>query len=376
MRMRAAVVAVAAAGAIAASPDAAAFKLQAVGAIDKSPSGSASRQAKGFLSLFNSDVHERITRQAYAKAGVPLTDDVIAGVRWNDNPPAVRLGPLAGSCDTRCWISMLRIDRSALEVLSRREQTIPTLRSHFGDMQFLHAMASHAGESALDTREKSMRWAEFSYRVARGEIEGRANVFELRNAGSTMDAATRDWVSSLFRAPAKKLWRVQDVFLPKAGELRLVAFGTFLHLVEDSYSASHVQRVTRRYQANGCPSYDAGDPVLEFRTYLGQDTEKHAVCDDAPDWLESPRAGSPIDVLAELVRAYADGRDWPYVKAILEAKVFRMAERAAAARPGACFESHPDAALAESPAHALTALDPACFAPVPGAEQPAAPPRR
>ena len=157
-----------------------AFKLQAVGVAPTS--GQASRQALGFLSLFSSDVHERITRQAYEKAGVPLGDDVIAGVRWNDNPPAVRLGPLAGACDFRCWTSMLRLDRVAFEVLSRREQSIPTLRSHFGDMQFLHAMAARGGEAPADTRSKALRWSEFAYRVARGEIGASQNVFDLRGS--------------------------------------------------------------------------------------------------------------------------------------------------------------------------------------------------
>jgi hypothetical protein len=330
--------------ALAAAAPAHAFKLQAVGLAP--PAGKASRQALGFLSLFSSDVHERITRQAYEKAGVPLADDVIAGVRWSDNPPTLRLGPLAGVCDFKCWTSMLRVDRVALEVLSRREQSIPALRSHFGDMQFLHAMAVRGGEPAADTREKALRWAEFAYRVARGEIDGRENVFALRGSRA-LDPGTAQWVSSLFRAPEKKLWRVQDVFLPKSGELRLVAFGTFLHLIEDSYSASHVQRVARRYQPNGCESYDAGDAIVEFHTYVGQDTEKHALCDDPPDWLEAPRAGSPIDVLAELVRAYADGRDWASVKPVLEDKVLRLAPRPLPARAGACFEAPADAALLE-----------------------------
>ena len=122
--------------------DAAAFRLQAMGAAARP--AVQTRQARGFLSLFGSDVHERIN----------------------------------------------------------------------GDMQFLHAMAAKAGEKPADTREKAMRWLEFSYRVARGEIGPRVNVFSLREAGSEMDAATRDWASSLFRAPDKQLWRVQDVFLP------------------------------------------------------------------------------------------------------------------------------------------------------------------
>jgi hypothetical protein len=322
-----------------ASCDAGAFKLQALGPAPQQPGSS--RLALGFLSLFGSDVHERITRQAYEKAGVKLTDDVMAGVRWNDAPPVMRMGPLAGACNMACWISMLRVDSLALEVLARREQAIPVLRSHFGDMQFLHAMAARAGERPADTRDKALRWLEFSYRVARGEIGPRVNVFSLRESGVEMDSGTRDWVSSLFGSPEKQLWRVQDVFVPGVGDLRKVAFGTFLHLVEDSYSASHVRRLSRRVQPNGCPSYDAADPIAEFRTYVGQDTEKHALCDDPPDWLDAPREGSPIDLLAELVEAYSQGRDWSTVKAMLEERGFRLAEGAAAARPGACFEAPP-----------------------------------
>lgn len=339
------------------APAALAFKLQAI-----APPGIAEsdRQGHGFMSLFGSDVHERITRQAYVKAGIALTDGVIAGVRWNDSPPVLRLGPLAGPCNSRCWASMLRVDSVALEVLARREQAIPTLRSHFGDMQFLHAMAERVGEDPADTRQKALRWLEFSYRVARGEIGPRANVFELREAGTTMDAPTREWVSSLFRAPEKRLWRVQDVFLPGAGDLKAVAFGSFLHLVEDSYSASHVWRASSRLQANGCPSYDAGDAIVAFHSYVGQDAEKHAVCDDAPDWLESPRAGSPADVLAELVRAYTDGRDWRSVRVIVGEKVLRLAPAARPADTGRCFESvmsDPNA----PPAHPV-ALEAGCAA--------------
>ena len=174
--------------------------------------------------------------------------------------------------------------------------------------------------------------------MARGEIEARANVYELRHAGTALDADAATWVSDLFRGPSKRLWTVQDMFLAKAASLRPMAFGSLLHVVEDSYSAAHVRRESSRLQANGCLSYDALDPVVQFQTYVGQDAEKHGVCDDAPDWLETPRAGSPADVLAEIVRAYHAGEDWPAIKAILENKVFRLSASASAAQPGRCFE--------------------------------------
>jgi hypothetical protein len=324
--------------------DASAFKLKALGGTE-TPAGTTDRQMQGFLQLFTSDVHEQITRRTYEVAGVKLTDDVMTGVRWNDNPPAVRLG------------SVIHLDRVALEALIRREKSFAPLRSHFGDMQFLHAMAPHPDEPAGETREKILRWAEFAYRVARGEIGANVKLHGLEAAPLTLAPATARFMAGLFASPEKQLWSVQELFATTGqGRLESIAFGTFLHLVQDSYSASHVLRVTKRVQANGCPSYDAADPIIEFHTYGEQDTEKHAVCDDAPDWLISPRAGSPIDVMAQVVRAYHNGAQWSAVKPILEKKVFALAQSTHAARAGRCFERttiDPERAT-------ITALDPSC----------------
>ena len=322
-----------------------AFKLQAFGFPQQAADG-ANRQTQGFLQQFRSDVHERITALAYEAAGVKLPADVVAGVRWNDNPPALRAGPLFGSCGgdalqagegVMCWTGMLRVDRIALEALTQRERSLAPVRSHFGDMQFLHAMAGRAGESPQETRANVTRWSEFAYRVARGEIEPKARVSTLAK-GKLLDEDTAQWLGTLFRGASKRHWTVQDVFLAKASSVRAIAFGSLLHLVEDSYSAAHVRRATSRVQANGCLSYGANDAIAQFQTYVGQDTKKHGACDNAPDWLESPRPGSPVEVLSLLVRAYGDGRDWPYVRVLLEQQVFRLGEAVPAAAPGDCFE--------------------------------------
>jgi len=227
-------------------------------------------------------------------------------------------------------------------------------------MQFLHAMAPRASEPAAQTREKILRWSEFAYRIARGEIGPRVKVHDLRSDPRTLEPATAQWLGELFGSPEKKLWTVHDVFITGHGNLRLVAFGTFLHLVQDSYSASHVQRASTRVQANGCPSYDGTDAIVEFHTYAEQDTEKHAICDDAPDWLNEARPGSPIDVMAALVRAYRDEAEWPVVKAILEEKVFGLAPNARPARAGRCFERKAEAMEAEGGKPPPIALEAAC----------------
>jgi hypothetical protein len=141
-----------------------------------------------------------------------------------------------------------------------------------------------------------------------------------------------------------------------------MAFGSLLHVVEDSYSAAHVRRESGRVQSNGCLSYAASDPIVQFQTYVGQDAEKHGVCDDAPDWLESPRPGSPAEVLAEIVRAYHADRDWPVVKEMLESKVLRQSPSVSAAQPGRCFELKLEESLAapDTGAEHIVALDPSC----------------
>src|SRR5260221_12888182 len=174
-------------------------------------------------------------------------------------------------------------------------------------MQFLHAMAVRAAERAARTRLNILRWSEFAYRAARGEIEPGANIFEMKRVETSLEKETAQWLAGLFQGPSKQLWTLEDMFLPKSKSLRLMAFGSLLHVVEDSYSASHVKRQTNRVQPNGCPSYDAADPIVQFRTFVGQDTEKHGVCDDTPDWLATPPPGSPAGGMAGRLGGHRGG---------------------------------------------------------------------
>ncbi len=343
-----------------------AFKLQAWEAAPGAPSiVTPDRQARAFMQQFRVDVHERITRRAYERAGVALPAAVLAGIRWNDNPPSLRANPLFGGCLGRpapvadgmaCWARILRLDSVALAALTQREKSLAPLRSHFGDMQFLHAMAGRSGESAEETRRNILRWSEFAYRVALGEIAPGSKVSALGRGESALDPDTAQWIGNLFRGPSVRHQTVEDLFLPRSSSVRLVAFGSLLHLVEDSYSAAHVRRHSARVQGNGCLSYDADDAVAQFQTYVGQDTEKHGVCDDAPDWLDTERAESPIGAIAEVVTAYEAGREWPVVRAILEERIFRLLDSVLAAQPGACFEWRLTESNANAKAEAVTVV--------------------
>jgi hypothetical protein len=115
---------------------------------------------------FAGPVHEEITAKMYDcddscddadVAAEYATAYVIAGVRWNDDPP-FRLNPDEGkhtSCKTsetirfttqpRCWYQLFTAATKSAEngeVPSAASQSPLLARSHFGDLQFLHSMAS------------------------------------------------------------------------------------------------------------------------------------------------------------------------------------------------------------------------------------------
>ena len=112
---------------------------------------------------FTEAVHEEVTQRTFGCDGNALdclrsgraSDYVLAGVRWNDDPP-FRINGGAGapkSCKTqetirfttqpRCWAELFQA-ASAKAARGEIEEGDSSLlqRSHFGDLQFIHAMAS------------------------------------------------------------------------------------------------------------------------------------------------------------------------------------------------------------------------------------------
>ncbi len=155
-----------------------------------------------FGRLFQSSVHEEITHAAYGCTATPSDCDravaagssegaarqVIQGVEWNDNPP-FRLESgwpaLGSSCFgtliqlpdafPECWGAIFGFGAQSSALKPARQVaygpgSLILLRSHFGDLQFLHAMATRDGETAHETRDKVIAWGSFVVAVARGDI--------------------------------------------------------------------------------------------------------------------------------------------------------------------------------------------------------------
>lgn len=296
-------------------------------------------------------VHEEITLRARAcaalatvPAGQPLVcdaqapyagdpdgnkyDSLVRGVWWNDDPNQLLF---AGRQPK--WFGWMkdgeRIARHARNWLGRPARITPryymNYRSHFGDLQFLHAMASADGEAAADTRAHVLEWAEFAWAVATRKIA----------VDRTLDQVTTPGFQARFSQQSG--WTVGYLFGPRyllrqnPDHYPDLALGSLLHVVQDSYSEAHVQR---DFAASPrCPD----GRIVRFHSYVHQDGARHGTADTRGAWQARrfTAAQDPVNVSASLIR-YADSdAPWPEVARYLALTVFCIDDDAQPASAGA-----------------------------------------
>jgi hypothetical protein len=291
---------------------------------------------KGIHKLGN-PIHEEITNRTLGcKGDVDVCGDAdiepanayfIAGVRWNDDPPfkyATGQGKFAGctpgdtvrlAVQPRCWANTFQdaAKRAAAgEVLNGKNAPL-LARSHFGDLQFLHAMASAEGETAAETRDKILMWAEFTWRVGTGEFDNEKILFELPIVG----------FANYFQY--SKQWRVQDLFalgnpfIRKPRSMSQVAIGSLLHVIQDSFADGHVERRSPTGSAT-CLNMPVGvmapGKIVEFHSYAHQDSEAHGESDTREALSNHWTADSPsvVDVSQYLIARFEAKDSWDAIR--------------------------------------------------------------
>jgi len=249
-------------------------------------------------------VHEQMTLRSLAVATGKAADDwvglagtdsgrsMVYGVRWNDSPYVVRTGAMYWICRVKkqaanslpCWGSQwLYGTTHPQHKVDDKTSLAMIVRSHFYDMQFLHAM-SEKDVQADEVREKILMWAELVALIQAGMVVDDTRFEQVVPMLST--TARIHW-AELFPArpglPNNKnmaKWRVGTMFRAdrdrSAYNLKDVALGSFLHIVQDSYAGGH----TEREMADG-DRFAWGD-VREFHTYQGQNKTWHSCNDHNP----------------------------------------------------------------------------------------------
>ena len=288
-------------------------------------------------------VHEEITRRALQcpEDGPRPTGcafDIryeLAGARWNDDP-AFRFLPgrgqyagcLAGQTvrmvtQPACWIQVF-LNGERMAARGKRftgANSNLLVRSHFGDLQFLHAMAGTDGEAPEQTRRQIMAWLEFTWRTAIGD----------RGFGSQriVSSLPIEGFDRLFRF--NRGWRIQDLFalgnpgVRSAEGIQRIAFGSLLHLVQDSFAGGHAERAEAVPGAicAGRPDWPAPGPIVEFHSYPHQDSRKHGHADklDALEAQVESTRPTVIAVVQTLAALWRDRKPWEEAQAYLECVV-------------------------------------------------------
>ena len=328
--------------------------------------------AKSGLYFFAKPVHEEIVQRAYLCDAdiddggkcVDLQQEyagpyVVAGARWNDDPPfrlsqreAAKLG-----CDTRytirfttqvlCWTKLFKLGEGRAgrgRTLGPKNASL-MWRSHLGDLQFLHAMASKDGESATVTRDSVLMWLELMWKIGSGDVRNSQLLRELKIQGMSKYFGTSGWT-------------IQDLLTLGIPALRAhmaeVAFGSMAHVISDSFAGGHVTRAAPAVgrTCGGALGYRAPGLIKEFHAYNRQDHNKHGDADTRDAFVEhvksyrvaftNPRI--PEDEIPHVVNIvknlkvllFEQRAKWDEVKPYLSC-VFDVEDPSRAASPGAAF---------------------------------------
>lgn len=312
------------------------------------------------LQKFKESVHEEITHRTFkcnyegaTRCGDPdaefATPYVIAGIRWNDDPPFQLNDKQAKGmhCKIRyedgrrmtirfitqpvCWGNLFfhgekQIKQSPNDKFDQSTQAALPLRSHFGDLQFIHSMASADNEDPVETRRKILGWAQFTWGVVRGE-------FKLET-----------WLKDIDQPVVRQYfggsnWRVQDLFALGDQSLRdhidEVAFGSLLHMTQDGFAAGHVERLDPAADST-CPGTTLlmPGPVLEFHSYTGQSSSSHALADTRNAFVNNRLSPDVVEVGKELLLLRKHKAAWAEVESYLMC-VYNFAPNVRGASAGA-----------------------------------------
>lgn len=312
----------------------------------------------GNLRHFSEPVHEELTHRIFdcdgdgtycGQVDIEFAPwQVLYGLRWNDDPP-FSLTQNQGKKTTcrvsesirlvtqpRCWKELFRDAEEGAKAGKNFDGSSGVAllyRVHFGDLQFLHGMATTDGEKAGVTRKNILMWAEFTWRIMTGEYQIGTYLKEVKVAGLNDKIARPDW-------------RIQDLFTYGFDRVRPhikhVAFGSLLHMVQDSFAGGHVERAEPTFGekcGKGAEQNLAPGRVVEFHAYNRQNHDEHARHDErrfAMSHLANTRP-HVVTVGRALRRYYEDGASWEVVKPYIEC-VFSIQDAETPASPGNGFQ--------------------------------------
>lgn len=260
------------------------------------------------------------------------TQEFLRGVYWPDDPRCYFFPEDRGTRKYSlgaAWLTEFRKGKKGN--IKNAEQLIA--RSHFGDLQFFHAMAFKLNESAKETRENILSWARLNVEVASGRLGPETQLKDIQDERLSKAVC-------FFRAGAHADWSIKDLLAggQKRGkslsaiDARQRATGILLHLIQDSFATGHVER------------NEAG-AIRQFHDYGSQDPHQHGNKDKmgrgevlSQHIDATPGARQAITSGARVVALMDSGQPVDEVMKYFEEEIFKLAADVRAAGPGEEFK--------------------------------------
>ncbi len=229
-------------------------------------------------------------------------DPLQIAVRWADDPLR-QLSSAAGTL--RYGRSMTSSCPRIVRETAAIDRMSMTCASHFGPLQFFHAMASADRESAEQTRARVLDWSDLLYRLALGQVPMSANICAYFRANPSDISPSFTFDDQAICTPGEPQEWTFAVFFgqqcdsptntancDRVSEERTMAAvrGALIHVIQDSYSQSHAVR--GRIQTQFRPRVVCRLPT-SFYNYLGQ--AGHGDADSLPEFDQTCGAGAEAD---------------------------------------------------------------------------------
>jgi hypothetical protein len=259
-------------------------------------------------------------------------DSLVRGVWWNDDP-----NQLLFAFHEAKWLAWMK-DGETIAKNGHNLRGVKTkitkdyymnYRSHYGDLQFLHAMASADDVDPKTTQQNILTWAEFAYSVAIGKFDPELPLGRVESSG----------FNQFFRH--RPGWSVSYLFGPRyvlkdRDHIPQMALGSLLHVVQDSYSEAHAKRVF--LESPKCKS----GRVLRFNSYVNQAVNRHRATDIHSAWSAQSfgDAQGPVEVSAAIFKLVQSRAQWPAVRDYLEHHVFCLDDDAELSSDGGFGETN------------------------------------
>ncbi len=276
-------------------------------------------------------------------------DDVRRAVVWPDDP--VRELSVTKIPRAALWAFRLVVDQCK----KYRAGIQDGLRcsSHYGSLQFMHAMEGLKGESAKETQKAILDWSVFAYRVAvnKQDSSGYYNdkdyceFFAKEPRSKFVNAMSPQDLDGGAQFPCQKKdsspWQMSTPFALSCtwgsatcaeytyGNnfiVRKAALGAILHVIQDSYAKGHASRGNDV----AINTYECA-AIRQFQVYTEQDHERHAQADTYPYPSTACISGEadvdgPVTASAEVIRMFFANEDESKLRAYLADHVFKLAD--------------------------------------------------